>query len=74
MVAKDDPTENQPPETPTQTMVYECLTEYGTDPSDIHNVMSVFNAKGGISLQDSPKKFKFFKDMSLPESINLPII
>ena len=53
---KDDPTENQPPESPTHTMVHECLTECGTDPSDIHNDMSVFNAKGGISSQDSPRK------------------
>ena len=52
---KDDPTENQTPETPTQTMVHECLTESGTDPSDIHNVMSAFNAKGGISSHDSPR-------------------
>ena len=52
---KDDPTKKQPPETPTQTMVHECLTESGTDPSDIHNVMSVFNAKGGISSKDSPR-------------------
>ena len=55
---KDDPTENQPPETPTQTMVHECLTEYGTDPSDIQNVMSVFNAKGDIPSQDSPRKIQ----------------
>ena len=55
---KDDPAENQPPETPIQPMVHECLTECGTDPSDIHNVMSVFNAKGGISSQDSPRKIQ----------------
>ena len=36
---KDHPTENQSPETPTQTIVHEGLTECGTDPSDIHNVM-----------------------------------
>ena len=72
---KDDATNNQPPETPTQTMVHECLTECGKDPSDIHNVMSVFNAKGGISYLKIPQeKFKFTKDMSLPEPINLPII
>ena len=53
---KDDPTENQPYETSTQTMVHECLTECGTDPSDIHNVMSVFNVKGAISSQDSQRK------------------
>ena len=51
----DDCTENQPPDTPTQTMVHECLTECGTDASDIHNVMSVFHAKGGISSQHSPR-------------------
>ena len=55
---KDDPTEDQPPETPTQAMVHKCLTECGTDPSDIHNVMSVFNANGGISPQDSPRKIQ----------------
>ena len=55
---KNDPTEDHPPETPTQTMVHECLTECGTDPSDIHNVMSVFNAKGGISSHDSPRKIQ----------------
>ena len=28
-----------------------------TDPSDIQNVMSVFNAKYGITLQESPRNF-----------------
>ena len=39
-------------------MVHECLIECGTDPSDIHNVMSVFHAKGGISSEDSPRKIQ----------------
>ena len=52
---KNDAIKNQLPETPSQAMVHECLTECGTDPSDIHNVMSVFNAKGGISSQDCPR-------------------
>ena len=39
-------------------MVHECLAECGTDPSDIQNVMSVFNAKGGITSQDPPRKFQ----------------
>ena len=55
---KDRHTENQSPETPTQTMVHEWLTESGTDPSGIHNVMSAFNAKGGISSHDSPRKIQ----------------
>ena len=71
---KDDPTEDQTPETPTQAMVHECLAECGTDPSDIQNIMSVFYAKGGITSQDSPGKFQVHQDMSLPEPINLPII
>ena len=41
---KDDPTEYQPSETTTQTMVHESLAEHITDPSDIQNVLSVFNA------------------------------
>ena len=36
-------------------MVHECSTECGTDPSDIHNVMSAFNAKSDISSQDSSR-------------------
>ena len=38
-------------------MVHACFTECGTDPSDIQNVMSVFNAKCGISSQHSPRNF-----------------
>ena len=34
-------------------MVHECLTECGTNPSDIHNVMSAFNAKHGIVEKNS---------------------
>ena len=63
---KDDHTEHQPPETATQTMVHECLDEGGTDPSDIQNAMSVFNAKGAIHHKIPPENFKFTKDMSLP--------
>ena len=70
---KDDPTENQPPQTPIKTMVHECLTECGTDPSDIHNVMSVFNAKGGISSQDSPRKIQVHHRYVFAIA-NLPII
>ena len=36
-------------------MFHEFLTECGRDPSDIHIVMPVFNAKGGILSQDSPR-------------------
>ena len=36
-----------PTETSTQTMVHECLSDGGMDPSDINNVMSVFKFKAG---------------------------
>ena len=39
-------------------MVHECLAECGTDLSDIQNIMSVFNAKGGITSQESPRNFQ----------------
>ena len=71
---KDDPTEHQPYENTTQTMVHECLAEGGTDPSDIQNVMSVFHAKGAFHPKNLQENFKFTNDMSLPELINLPKI
>ena len=55
---KDDPTQEEIPETPTQVMVCDCLAECYTDPSDIQNVMTVFNANSGITSQDSPRKFQ----------------
>ena len=55
-------------------MVNECLAEGHTDPSAIQNIMSVFNAIGGNSSQDSQENFKSTKDMYLPELINLPMI
>ena len=69
---KDDPTQNQPPETPTQTMVHECLTECGTNPSDNHNVMSVFNDKGGTSSQDSPRKIQVHQRYVFPRANQSP--
>ena len=32
---KNDPTQEEIPETPTQAMVHDCLAECDTDPSDI---------------------------------------
>ena len=39
-------------------MVHECLTECGTDPSGIHNIMSVFIAKFCISPLDSQRQIQ----------------
>ena len=71
---KDDPTENHPCETPTQTMVRECLTECGRDPSDITMSCQSSMPKVAFHLKIPQERFKFIKDMSLPEPINLPII
>ena len=38
--------DNSSTETATQTMVHECLSDGGMDPSDINNVMSAFHGHG----------------------------
>ena len=43
----DHPPDNSSTETSTQTMVHECLSDGGTDPSDINNAMSAFKANAG---------------------------
>ena len=60
--------------TPTQTMVHECITECGMAPSDIHNVMSAFNANGGISSQDSPRKIQVHQRYVFARVNQSPII
>ena len=45
-----------PTETATQTMVHECLSDGGMDPSDINNVMSVFKSKAGKPPQQTSRK------------------
>ena len=51
--SQDEPTEEPPPDTSTQTLVKKCLAESGIDPTDIRNVMPVFYAKGNISPHES---------------------
>ena len=46
--SQDEPTEEPPPYTSTQTLVKKCLTERGIDPTDIQNVMPVSYAKRNI--------------------------
>ena len=48
--SQDEPTEEPPPDTSTQTLVKKCLSESGIDPTDIQNVMPVSFAKRNISL------------------------
>ena len=51
--SQDEPTEEPPPDTSTQTLVKKCLAESGIDPTDIQNVMPVFYAKRNISPHES---------------------
>ena len=55
---KDDFTQEEIPDNPTQAMVHECLAACDIDPSDIQNVMSVFNVKNGIASPESPRQFQ----------------
>ena len=51
--SQDEPTEEPPSDTSTQTLVNKCLAESGIDPTDIQNDMSVSHAKRDISSHDS---------------------
>ena len=46
--SQDEPTEEPPPDTSTQTLVNKCLAESGIDPTDIQNIMPVSYAKRNI--------------------------
>ena len=54
--SQDEPTEETPSDTSTQTLVNKCLAENGIDPTDIQNVMSVSYAKRDISSHDSSRQ------------------
>ena len=56
--SQDEPTEESPSDTSTQTMVNKCLAESGIDPTDIQNVMSVSHAKRDISSHDSSRQLQ----------------
>ena len=56
--AQDEPSEEPPPDSSTQTLVNKCLTESGIDPTDIQNVMSVSYANRNISSHDSSRQIQ----------------
>ena len=51
--SQDEPTEEPPPDTSTQTLVKKCLAERGIDPTYIQNVMPVSYAKRNIPSHES---------------------
>ena len=56
--SQDEPTEEPPPDTSTQTLVNQCLAESGIDPTDIQNVMLVSYAKRNISSHESSRQIQ----------------
>ena len=56
--SQDEPKEEPPSDTSTQTLVNKCLAESGTDPTDIQNDMSVSYAKRNISSIESSKQIQ----------------
>ena len=56
--SQDEPTEEPPSDTSTQTLVNKCLDEGGIDPTDIQNVMSVSYAKRNISSHESSRQIQ----------------
>ena len=68
--SQDEPTEEPPPVTSTQTLVNKCLAESGIDPTDIQNVMPVSYAKKTFHPMNLQDKYKPIKDMYLQGSIN----
>ena len=53
--SQDEPTEEQPPDTSTQTLVNKCVAQCDIDPTDIQNVLSVSYAKRNISSHESSR-------------------
>ena len=56
--SQDEPTEEPPPDTSTQTLVNRCLAESDIDTTDIQNVMPVSYAKSNISSHESSRQIQ----------------
>ena len=56
--SQDEPTEEPPSDTSTQTLVNQCLADSGIEPTDIQNVMSVSYANRNISSHESSRQIK----------------
>ena len=69
--SQDEPTEEPPPDTSTQTLVNKCLAESDIDPRDIQNVMPVPYAKSKfhpMNLQDKCKPIKYLQGSINPNT------
>ena len=58
--SQDEPTDEPPLDTSTQTLVNKCLAASGIDPTDIQNVSSVSHAKRNISSHESSRQIQTY--------------
>ena len=56
--SQDEPTEEPPPDTSTQTLMNKCLAESDIDPTNIQNVIPVSYAKRNISPHESSSQIQ----------------
>ena len=56
--SQDEPSEEPPPDTSTQTLVNKCLAESDIDTTDIQNVIPVSYAKSNISSNESSRQIQ----------------
>ena len=56
--SQDEPKEEPPPDTSTQTLAHKCLAESDIDPTDIQNIMPVSYAKRNISSHESSRQIQ----------------
>ena len=66
----DEPREEPPSDTSTQTLVNKCLAESGIDRTDIQNVMSVSYAKRDISSHESSRQIQTHQRYVFARSTN----
>ena len=71
---KDDPAQEEIPETPTQAMVHECLVNVIQTPQTSKMSCQFLMPIVALHHKNPQENFKSTKDMSLPEPIDLQII
>ena len=72
--SQDEPTEEPPPDTSTQTLVNKCLAESDIDTTDIQNVMPVSYAKSNISSNESSRQIQTHQVFARVNQSNTTIV
>ena len=72
--SQDEPTEEPPPDTSTQTLANKCLAESDIDTTDIQNVMPVSYAKSNISSNESSRQIQTHQVFARVNQSNTTIV